>query len=211
MPYAAEHKEETRARIVRSAARLFNRKGFAEVTIAEIMQAANLTHGGFYRHFSAKEELYAEAVRHFLCKSAPELWQKNHVDPCARGAELARMIADAYFSTDHQEDREGSCPLISLPSDVARGGEVVKAAYRYVIANMAEIFEAGLEGPNGRERALALVSLCVGSMVLARGVDDAKLAATIRRSAKTLVLETAGWQAKEARHNRRQTGHAPAR
>jgi TetR/AcrR family transcriptional regulator, transcriptional repressor for nem operon len=98
MPYTAVHKQETRARIVWSAARLFNRKGFAEVTIAEIMRAADLTHGGFYRHFSGKEELYAEAVRQFLCKSAPEPWQKNHVDPCARGSELARMIVDAYFS-----------------------------------------------------------------------------------------------------------------
>src|SRR6476620_9515717 len=56
MPYSAEHKEGTRQRIVTSAARLFNRKGFAEVTISEIMTAAGLTHGGFYRHFKSKDE-----------------------------------------------------------------------------------------------------------------------------------------------------------
>jgi hypothetical protein len=61
---------------------------------------------------------------------------------------------------------------------------------------MADIFEAGLEGPKGRERALALVATCVGGMVLARAVDDSKLADTIRRAAKTLVLGIAGWQAK---------------
>ena len=57
MPYAPEHKQETRERIVKSARRLFNRKGFAEVTIEEIMADAGLTHGGFYKHFDAKEEL----------------------------------------------------------------------------------------------------------------------------------------------------------
>ena len=77
MPYTPEHKRRTRQRIVGAAARLFNRNGFAEVTIGEIMAAAGLTHGGFYRHFAGKEELYAEAVRHFLRKEAPARWQKR--------------------------------------------------------------------------------------------------------------------------------------
>jgi DNA-binding transcriptional regulator YbjK len=62
MPYSAEHKESTRQRIITSAARLFNRKGFSEVTISEIMTAAGLTHGGFYRHFKSKDELYSEVM-----------------------------------------------------------------------------------------------------------------------------------------------------
>jgi len=76
MPYTPDHKRRTRQRIVGAAARLFNRKGF-EVTIGEIMTAAGLTHGGFYRHFGSKAELYAEAVRHFLRKEAPARWQKR--------------------------------------------------------------------------------------------------------------------------------------
>ena len=62
MPYTAKHKQDTRQRILESARRLFNSKGFAEVSIGEIMAKAGLTHGGFYRHFSDKSELYAEAV-----------------------------------------------------------------------------------------------------------------------------------------------------
>jgi AcrR family transcriptional regulator len=62
MPYAPEHKQETRKRIVNSARRLFNRKGFAAVTIDDIMADAGLTRGGFYKHFNTKEELYADAV-----------------------------------------------------------------------------------------------------------------------------------------------------
>jgi TetR/AcrR family transcriptional regulator, transcriptional repressor for nem operon len=96
MPYTPEHKQQTRQRILRSARRLFNRKGFAAVTIDEIMTEAGLTRGGFYRHFASKEELYSEAVVQFTCLSPPEGWQCKHVDPCAEGSTLARMIMDAY-------------------------------------------------------------------------------------------------------------------
>jgi len=175
MAYSAEHKQGTRRRILKSARRLFNRRGFAEVTIDEIMKDAGLTRGGFYRHFDTKEELYAGAVRQFLCRDAPEPWQSKHVDACAQGKALARMIVDAYFSRDHFDDREGSCPVIGLPSDVSRSGEVVKAAYREVVEMMIGIFQANLDGPRARERSLVLVALCVGGMVLARSVDDPDL------------------------------------
>ena len=75
MPYSPEHKRETRERILKSARHLFNRKGFAEVTIDEIMAEAGLTRGGFYNHFDTKERLYAEAISQFIC-DGPEVWQR---------------------------------------------------------------------------------------------------------------------------------------
>src|SRR5262245_56311806 len=98
MPYSPEHKQNTRQRILMSARRLFNRKGFADVTIDEIMADAGLTRGGFYRHFPSKESLYSEALLQFTCLSPPEEWQRKHVDPCAEGVTLARMIVDGYLS-----------------------------------------------------------------------------------------------------------------
>jgi TetR/AcrR family transcriptional repressor of nem operon len=157
MPLSPEHKQKTRERILRSARRLFNRRGFAEVTIDEIMAEAGLTRGGFYKHFSAKEELYAEAVQQFLCMDRPEPWQKKHVDACAMGPTLARMIINAYLSTEHFADREGSCPLIGLSSDVARGSKTVKTAFRQVVEMMVGIFAANLPESEARQRALALV------------------------------------------------------
>ncbi|HEY5081520.1 MAG TPA: TetR/AcrR family transcriptional regulator [Bauldia sp.] len=67
MPYTSEHKQETRTRIIQSARRLFNRNGFADVSIDDIMGEAGLTHGGFYKHFAAKEDLYHAAVLQFIC------------------------------------------------------------------------------------------------------------------------------------------------
>src|SRR5262249_50148382 len=132
MPYAPDHKQQTRKRIVRSAAHLFNRRGFAEVTIGEVMTVAGLTHGGFYRHFSSKDELYAEAVRHFLRKEAPARWQKRPAGARKPDQPFAKSVVDAYLSHEHFKDVDGSCPLIGLSSDVAHSGEAVKVAYREV-------------------------------------------------------------------------------
>jgi TetR/AcrR family transcriptional regulator, transcriptional repressor for nem operon len=94
MPYSAEHKENTRQRIITSAARLFNRKGFSEVTISEIMITAGLTHGGFYRHFKSKDELYSEVISQFLHRP-PEPWQQKPAERCAPGQPDSRRMLRA--------------------------------------------------------------------------------------------------------------------
>ena len=194
MPYTSEHKQETRTRIIQSARRLFNRNGFADVSIDDIMGEAGLTHGGFYKHFAAKEDLYHAAVLQFICADQPESWQARHVDPAAKGAELARMIVNAYLSRDHFDDRDGSCPLIALPSDVSRGADSVKAAFRQVMEMMVGAFAANLEPGDApeRERALALVAMVVGGMVLARSVDDDDLAAELRDSTRKQAFAMSG-------------------
>src|SRR5437660_9910682 len=88
MPHSPKQKRDTREKILESARRLFNRKGYTGVSIEEIMSDAGLTHGGFYRHFSGKDELYAAAVRQFLCKKAPAPWQARRRPH--RGRDAAR-------------------------------------------------------------------------------------------------------------------------
>jgi AcrR family transcriptional regulator len=180
MPYSAEHKRDTRQRILESARRLFNSKGFGEVSIDQIMDQAGLTHGGFYRHFKDKGELYAQAVRWFLCEEAPKPWQSSRK---ATRKSQGERIVDAYFSLDHFDDRERCCPLVALPSDVAHGGDAVKAAYQEVLEKLLGLLQGEFVGPNARERALALVALCVGGMVVARSVEDQILANDLRRAA----------------------------
>jgi TetR/AcrR family transcriptional repressor of nem operon len=193
MPHAPQRKQETREQILRSARRLFNRKGFAEVTIDEIMGEVGLTRGGFYRHFATKDELYSEALLQFTCKSPPEQWQRKHVDPCAEGATFARMIVDAYLSREHLQDRDGSCPTAGLASDVSRSSGRVKRAFRKVVEDMISVFAANLRGGDARDQALALVSACIGAMVVARAVDDPALANAFRAAARKHVLASSGW------------------
>ena len=193
MSYSPKHKRETREKILESARRLFNRDGYSGVSIDEIMTEAGLTHGGFYRHFSGKDELYAAAVRQFLCKKTPAAWQMRR-EPTAVTKSHAQRVVDAYFSRQHFDDHDGCCPLLATASDVERRGEMVKAAYQEVVEQMVKVFEDHLRGPRAHERALALVALCVGGMVLARNVCDADLAENFRRSAYSEVLRTAGWK-----------------
>ncbi len=193
MPHSPKRKSETRERIIVSARRLFNRKGFTEVTIDEVMEQAGLTRGGFYRHFATTDELYADAVRQFLCVDPPETWQRKHVDACAEGARLARMIVEAYLSREHFDDRDGSCPLVALPSDVARAGPAAKAAFRLVLDKLIVLFTANMAEPAARRQPLALVSMCVGAMVIARAVDDPALADEFREAARERLMATTGW------------------
>jgi TetR/AcrR family transcriptional regulator, transcriptional repressor for nem operon len=202
MPYSPDHKKGTRQRIVKAAAHVFNKRGFSEATIEEIMTAAGLTHGGFYRHFHSKDELYAEAVRNFLHPDVQEPWQKPRPESCNPNVSFARYVIDAYLSREHLEDLDGSCPLIGLPSDVARSSQAVKAAYREVVESMIRLFEANLNGPRSRERALILIGLCVGGMVLARGLDEEHLADEIRNAVHKQALKTAGWREGQLREQR---------
>ena len=181
MPYSAQHKLGTRQKILESARRLFNLKGFAAVSIDEVMSDAGLTHGGFYRHFAGKDELYAEAVRWFLCQEAPKPWQRPRRD-AARKSQAERIV-DAYFSRDHFTDRETCCPLIGLPSEVSHGSNTVKAAYQEVLEKLLALLQADLEGHDARERALSLVALCIGGMVAARNIADPNLAHELREAA----------------------------
>jgi TetR/AcrR family transcriptional regulator, transcriptional repressor for nem operon len=192
MPYSPKHKRDTREKILESARRLFNRNGYSGVSIEEIMSDAGLTHGGFYRHFTGKDELYAAAVRQFLCKKTPAAWQKRR-EQRAVTKPRAQRIVDAYFSREHFDDRDGCCPLLGTACDVQRRGEVVKAAYQEVVEQLVKVFEDHLNGPRARKRALALVALCVGGMVLARNVGDPGLADDFRRTAYAEVLRAAGW------------------
>jgi TetR/AcrR family transcriptional repressor of nem operon len=195
MPYTPEHKQKTRSRIVKAARKLFNVRGFEAVSIDEIMSEAGLTHGGFYKHFARKEDLYQEAVLEFICQEVPDSWQRKYVDTSQAGPALARMILDAYLSDEHFEEREASCPMIALPSDVQRSQPAVKDAFKQVMEMMAGAFAANLEPSSrpARQRSLALVSMAVGAMVLARSVDDPKLAAEIRDSARNEAYARPGW------------------
>lgn len=190
MPYKPEHKRKTRARIVECARRLFNRRGFTEVSIDEIMAAADLTRGGFYNHFSAKKDLYAEILMAFA-----ERQEAAIASAPQRGPALARQIVNGYVSRQHLEDLDGQCPLVALSSDVARAGPLVRAAHKKVLEALVEVFESNLapqKNRTTRQRSLAAASTCVGAMVLARSVEDRNLADEICEAARRFAHDAIG-------------------
>jgi AcrR family transcriptional regulator len=105
MPYPPEHRTETRTKILDSARRLFNRNGLTEISIDKIMAGAGLTHGGFYKYFASKEDLYAEAITHFINCGPVEGWQRAAFadmppEGAPDGRKLARAILNAYLSRE---------------------------------------------------------------------------------------------------------------
>ncbi|SPH24425.1 putative HTH-type transcriptional regulator YfiR [Defluviimonas aquaemixtae] len=194
MPYTPEHKAKVRARIVEHARILFNRRGFSEVSIDEIMAEAGLTRGGFYNHFRNKEELYAEAVESFLNGRGKKWRDEAGIDPANGGPETVRAMIDSYLSSKHLGDLDGQCPMIALPSDVARSTARTRDAFQKLLQAMTGLFEhnmpPGKAGPHGT--ALALSALCVGGMVLSRTLDDAQLADEVRNAARDMALKAAG-------------------
>jgi TetR/AcrR family transcriptional regulator, transcriptional repressor for nem operon len=149
VPYPPEHRERTRRRIVSAARELFNRHGFTQVSIDDVMKQAGLTRGGFYSYFNKKSELYAEAVGLALAETPWSRWDGVSVDFSARDA--ARQLITAYLSRQHANDVGGSCPMVTLPGDVARSDRTVRKAFENVFASMAGLFEETLtSGPGPR-------------------------------------------------------------
>jgi AcrR family transcriptional regulator len=189
MPYSAAHKAETRARIIESARIMFNRHGFEQVSIDDIMREAGLTRGGFYNHFASKQELFAAAVHSFTSCNPFRL--RVEASPKSRTPrQLARLLIDMYLSDENLADVDQQCPMIAVPSDVARAGLKPRAAYTTLVANMKTVFEQALaDGKSKVDKraeasALLIVNLCVGGMVIARTTDDPHLRKALRAVAK---------------------------
>jgi len=195
MPYPPNHRPETKAKIVLSARKLFNRFGFDGVSVQQIMADAGLTHGGFYRHFASKSDLYAEVLKCFFTE--PEWnnnWEGVHIDMSA--ADAGAQIVCAYLSQQHLDQLDNPCPMVALPSDVARSGANAKRAFQTVFEAMVELLErsAAPTGRSSRSSALAIAALCVGGMVVARASEGRALADELRRAAMEVALELGGWQ-----------------
>jgi TetR/AcrR family transcriptional regulator, transcriptional repressor for nem operon len=173
MPYPSGHREKIRRQIVDSARRLFNRNGFENVSIDAIMADAGLTRGAFYNYFESKSDLYAEVLGCFFTDpNWKNRWKGVKVDLASLDA--GPQIIRAYLSRQHLEDVENSCPMVALPCDVARGDARVKAAFENVFKAMVEILgrEVKKNSQPSDTAALAIASLCIGGMVVARSMND---------------------------------------
>jgi TetR/AcrR family transcriptional regulator, transcriptional repressor for nem operon len=201
MPYPAGHRERVRAKIVDSARRLFNRHGFENVSLDVIMAHAGLTRGGFYSYFDSKSDLYTEALRCFFTDpNWKSRWKGVRVD--LGSPDAGPQIIRAYLSRQHFDDVENSCPMVALPSDVARGDEKVKVAFETVFKAMVDLLgrEVKEDSPSA---ATAIAVLCIGGMVVARSVNDPGLADQIRQATTKVALQLGGWSSGNSHSERR--------
>ena len=117
MRYGPEHKKETRARVLRQAARAIRAEGPHRIGIAEVMARAGLTHGGFYAHFASKDDLVAAAIAQMFEEALALLEGVTAAQP---PKEALRAYIDLYLSPKHRDAKEAGCPMAVLSADLPR-------------------------------------------------------------------------------------------
>ena len=172
----------TRDHIIEVAAQEFRRKGIAGTSLADVMAAAGLTHGGFYRHFASKDQLIAEA-----CAAAVRAGEKTASTLlCPYKGDDLEAFAENYLSAGHRDDPSGGCLLAALGSELARADEQTRRVATEGLLMLADRLAAQFSGVRpqiAKQRALVALATLVGALILARMVTDPKLSSRILREA----------------------------
>jgi len=179
---------ENRQTVIDVASRLFRDRGFDGIGLKDLMKAAGLTQGAFYKQFASKEHLAAQASKRAL-DSASQRWSAAAV---AHPENPLGAVARFYLSAEHREAKMDGCPLVALGSDAARQGKDVKASFEAGIKAHLEalgplIAKTGGERPKGK--AMAILSTMVGALTLSRAVNDPNLAQAFLDAAAEQVRE----------------------
>jgi TetR/AcrR family transcriptional repressor of nem operon len=180
---------ETRRRIISAAAVEFRRNGINNTGLSDLMAAAGLTHGGFYRHFQSKDELVVEA-----CDAAVRSMVDKFAAAAAGKSAQSRLEAAAarYLSVSHRDDPAHGCPLAALGSEIARCDEGVRSAatdgFRRLVAIIAAQYE-GTRPDLAKQRALAAASMMIGALTMSRIVTDPELSSEILSQANSYLAD----------------------
>ncbi len=187
VPSTPSRKELTHERILDAAARLVRRNGYAATGVAEVMNEAGLTHGGFYAHFDSRTQLLAEAADRASGKTLERL---RKAAERAGPDEALDAYIDHYLSDAHLEAPETGCSLAALGTETPRQAPEVRRVAGRRLKETIDFVERQLpdRGEPGRhDEALAIMSCLVGAMVMARAADDKRLSKDIRRAAKAFI------------------------
>jgi TetR/AcrR family transcriptional regulator, transcriptional repressor for nem operon len=176
MRYPVEDTAERHEQILDAASQMFRQNGFDGVSVAGVMKAAGLTHGGFYAHFESKDALAAASVERSLSETL------DLVEQAGEAAEPLVTLVTEYLSAQHRDDPARGCTMAALASEISRANGPVRHTFTAQISALVERI-AGKFFPaqrsNGRADAIVTMSTLVGALLIARAVDDPVLSAEI--------------------------------
>lgn len=174
MRYEKGRKDATRRRIMDVAAERFRSEGVAATGLAAIMSEAGLTNGAFYPHFRSKAEL----VRESLAAAMDEQAESFRAIAAEGGLEAA--IA-TYLSPEHRDNPQAGCTLSALLPELARQPSEARRVFTERLRGFVESIVAALPAEAGdrESTAVALHAILIGSLQLARAVDDGELSERI--------------------------------
>jgi len=208
MRYSREHKEASRERIVQAAAHLFRKHGYHATGIDQVVEAAGLTAGGFYKHFSSKVGLLAAAMDR-AASSAVRI--RNTGIEHLRGKRWLRSFVSSYLSLDHVRDVGEGCPVAALAPELAKGSaDERRALEAAVTTTVAAISDQLGDSTTDQRRAWAVLASCVGTLSLARSVRDPKVARGLLEEGRARAV-AAGTDAGESRRSSRRGSEATSR
>jgi TetR/AcrR family transcriptional repressor of nem operon len=171
--------EKNKQEILEAAGRLFRKRGFDGVGVAELMKAAGFTHGGFYNHFSGKDELEREAVKSALTRA-------NGIKDEIAAGKWKEYVRE-YLTREHRDGPDTGCTLAALAPDAARKDAKLQGCFAHaieeVVSALAEHIhkESALKKSRARGQAMQMLSELVGALVLSRAVasGDPELSAEL--------------------------------
>jgi len=177
MRVTKEQMAANRVRILDAAGRLFREKGFEAVSVAEVMKAAGLTHGGFYGHFESKDHLIAKTIAHIFSMGAD-------------GPEDLTAYFDAYLSPVHRDSIAKGCPTAALIADVRRQTPEARVAmtdgFKFQIDRITSAI-AKTDAHDARRSAIGAWASLVGAVMIARTIEDPDLSNEILHETRMWV------------------------
>jgi TetR/AcrR family transcriptional regulator, transcriptional repressor for nem operon len=187
MRYPRIHKQLSRKRIVRAAAKAFNRRGFDGIGIADIMKEAGLTQGAFSGHFSSKDELIREVIA--------EAFGKNiFLEIAWKNRPLDDLLAE-YLSVSHRDQVEEGCPASTLTAEVPRlprrTRERFLAHLQQVLSSLESRLPKNIRGSNRKTLAMSIFALLLGSIQLSRASRGTELSEAVIAAAMKAARQLA--------------------
>lgn len=190
MRYHPDHKVRTHRRIVRNASRQLRSKGLNGPAVTTLMNAAGLTHGGFYRHFGSRDDLVVEAIEESLQELRDRLvTAAKQADP----GEGWKAMVRSYLSLELCDRPDEGCPIAALAPDMARTRSRLKQRIAAAILKLRQELLPFMPGRNPREKAanfLAIFSSMVGTIAIARTMPDPALREGILNTVRDHLLQS---------------------
>lgn len=181
--------EENRRRVVETASRLFRERG-TQVSVADLMKEAGLTHGGFYKQFASKEALVDEATAHAFTELT-QRYQDELSHHAGQRHMAQRALLDTYLSVEHRDSTADGCPAAALVTDMARAGTdpdhadgEARRVYARGVADLADWLAT--DDQDGITRLCTML----GALVLARATKGSPQSEEILAAAHAALTET---------------------
>jgi TetR/AcrR family transcriptional repressor of nem operon len=181
----------TRKRIVKAAGAEFAANGISDAALARVMAAAGLTHGGFYRHFTSKDQLVLEACSRTLLSLVAGLELLVNGKPHKQALPL---LVNHYVSRAHRDQPRTGCPLAALGSELARRDKKTRHTAMEGFLQLSRLIASQLETVPFRkraERSMAIVSAMVGAVTLARIAPDSRISNCVLAATRDYIIQSA--------------------